>query len=147
VIRFWDTSGLVKLYSAAEPGHAKAINLLHEKHTGALRHQTSMLVLVELTSVLVRRTGRRAVARRAIEQLEHFEQVELTEQHRDLAVQLAMTGATRGADTAIAAQALVVAADARQRVEFISADRDQSRLVSTEAKRRGLRLRTIVLPL
>ena len=65
-----------------------------------------MIASVALVAVLVRETRDRRLAAQAVDLLRGFDQVEFTELHRDLAVRLAFTGRTRGADTAIAAQAL-----------------------------------------
>jgi predicted nucleic acid-binding protein len=56
LIRFWDTSALVKIYSPTEVGHRDAVELLHGRQARALRHTTSMIAAVELVSALVRRT-------------------------------------------------------------------------------------------
>jgi len=144
VIRFWDTSALVKVFHTRETAHARATNLVYGAPKSA-RHMTSMIVSVELVAVLVRVTRDRALAAQAVDVLRGFDQVEFTELHRDLAVRLAFTGRTRGADTAIAAQALTAAA-AAGRLEFVSADREQSKAVESEAKARRLNVRLIVLP-
>jgi hypothetical protein len=104
---------------------------------------TSMIVAVELVAVVVRETRDRRLASQAVELLCGFDQMEFTEAHRDLAVRLAFTGLTRGADTAIAAQALVVPAEAR--LEFVTADQDQSHVIEAESKARRLKVRLIVL--
>jgi predicted nucleic acid-binding protein len=146
LIRFWDTSALTKLSHRAEPGHGQAVSLRDEAEDRSIRHITSMLVVVELASVLTRRTGRRGPATAALEQLAGFEQVEFTAQHRDLAVRLALGGIARGADTAIAAQAIIVAADAEASTEFITSDVAQGKLVQAEGKRRGVAIKTVLLP-
>jgi len=144
VIRFWDTSALVKIFHRREPAHARATNLVYGVRK-SLRHMTSMLASVELAAVIIRETQDRTLAEQAMDLLRSFDQAEFSELHRDLAVRLAFRGRTRGADTAIAAQALAVAA-AGERLEFVTADRDQSGLVESESKTRKLRVRLIVLP-
>lgn len=144
MIRFWDTSALVKVFHHQEPAHDRATNLIY----GApkpVRHMTSMIAAVELLAVVVRETRDRRLAAEAVELLRGFDQMEFTEAHRDLALRLAFTGRGRGADTAIAAQALAVAATG-ERIEFVTADQEQSRVVQTEAKLRRLGVRIIVLP-
>lgn len=145
MIRFWDTSALVKIYSPAEVGHRDALELLHGRQARALRHTTSMIAAVELVSALVRRTGDRTLASAAMRQLEAFSQVEFTAQHRDTAVRLGLSGIARGADTAIAAQVLVVAAASANRTEFLTADAAQARLVRIETKARKLDLALVEL--
>jgi len=144
VIRFWDTSALVKVFHVREAAHARATNLIYGA-AKSTRHMTSMIVSVELVAVLVKETRDRALAAQAVQVLRGFDQVEFTEPHRDLALRLAFTGRTRGADTAIAAQALAAAA-AGGRLEFVSADQEQSRTVESEAKARHLDVRFILLP-
>jgi predicted nucleic acid-binding protein len=117
VIRFWDTSALVKIYSPTEPAHRTAVGLLHGRRARAVRHATSMIAAVELVSAIVRRTGDRELAAAAIGQLDAFSQVEFIARHRDVAIRLASSGIARGADTAIAAQVLEVAAISRTRTQ------------------------------
>jgi len=105
-----------------------------------------MLAGVELVSAIVGRTRDQALATAAIRQLETFSKVEFSERHLDAALRLALFGTTRGADTAIAAQALVVAAAAAERLEFVTADAAQGRLVRKEAARRRLDVAVIDLP-
>jgi predicted nucleic acid-binding protein len=145
VIRFWDTSALVKVYSAAEVGHHEAVRLLHGPRARPLRHATSMLVAVELVSALVRRLGASDLATLALHQLESFSQMEMSERHRDLGTRLARTGIARGPDTAIAAQALVLAAVSGARLEFITADALQARLIRSHAKAHDLDIRVVAL--
>jgi predicted nucleic acid-binding protein len=145
VIRFWDTSALVKVYSSSEAGHRRAVALLHTRRT-RLAHATSMIVAVELVAALVRRTGDRALAEAARAQLDGMSQVEFAVEQRDAALRLAFSGLARGADTAIAAQALVLAGAAAERVEFITADAAQARLVEREAGARRLDLGVVRLP-
>jgi predicted nucleic acid-binding protein len=144
VIRFWDTSALVKVFKSDETAHARAMNLVYGARK-AVRHMTSMLAAVELVAVIVRETRDRRLAAQATDLLKGFDQTEFAELHRDLAIRLAFQGLTRGADTAIAAQALVVAS-AADGLEFVSADKDQLRVVGAEARARRLDLRIIVLP-
>ncbi|MGH7895040.1 MAG: PIN domain-containing protein [Candidatus Binatia bacterium] len=146
MIRFWDTSALVKAYSPREAGHAAAVRALHPR-TREVRHMTSMLVAVELVSALVRRTGDRELGRAVMRQLDAFDQVEFGEAHRELALRLALGGATRCADTAIAAQALLVGVAAAEAMEFLTADIAQARLVRSEARRRAVAMRVVELPI
>jgi predicted nucleic acid-binding protein len=138
LIRFWDTSALVKLYSSTEAGHRDALRMLHGARARPVRQATSMIAAVELVSALVRRTGDAALVEAAARQLEAFSQVEFTARHRDLALRLARSGLARGADTAIAAQVLVVAEASVTSVEFLTADEPQARLVRRDATSRGL---------
>jgi hypothetical protein len=105
-----------------------------------------MIAAVELVSVLVRRTGDAALVGAASRQLEAFSQVEFTARHRDLALRLARSGLARGADTAIAAQVLVVAEASATSVEFLTADEPQARLVQREATARGVDLTVVQFP-
>lgn len=146
MIRFWDTSALVKVYSPTEPGHREVVARLHGRRGRAVRHTTSMIAAVELVTALVRRTGDRALAAAALRQLEAFSQVEFGAQHRDLALRLGLSGGARGADTAIAAQALVLVEAATGPVEFVTADGPQAALVRREARRRALDLQVVELP-
>jgi predicted nucleic acid-binding protein len=143
VIRFWDTSALVKAFNRRESGHARAANLLTAGKS--IHPMTSVIAAVELVAVLVRETRDRRLAEQAVEVLKSFYQLEFGESHRDFSIRLAFLGRTRGADTAIAAQALAVAA-AGERLEFVSADRDQARLIRDEAKDRRWDVRLILLP-
>lgn len=143
MIRFWDTSALVKLFNRHESAHARASNLIYGSGK-AVRQMTSMIVSVELVAVVVRETRDRQLAKQAVELLRGFDQMEFLEAHRDLALRLALAGRARGADTAIAAQALSVAA-VGERLEFVTADRDQSQVIAAETKARHLKLRLIQL--
>jgi predicted nucleic acid-binding protein len=145
VIRFWDTSALVKVYSSSEAGHRRAVGLLHTRRP-RLAHATSMIVAVELVTALVRRTRDRTLAEAALAQLDGMSQVEFGVEHRDAALRLGLQGLTRGADTAIAAQALVLARAATERIEFVTADAAQARLVEREASARSLDLAVVRLP-
>lgn len=145
MIRFWDTSALVKVYSSAEVGHREALRLLHGPRARALRHATSMLVTIELVSAIVRRLGASDLAALALHQLDSFSQMEMTERHRDLGTRLARTGIARGPDTAIAALALILAAASGNRLEFVTADASQARLVRSHAKAHDLDVRVVAL--
>lgn len=147
MIRFWDTSALVKLYSSTEGGHREALKRLHVFPRRPVRHVTSMIAAVELISALARRTRDAALVAAALRQLEAIGQVEFTERHRDVALRLAGSGLARGADTAIAAQALVVAEASGMPVEFLTADEAQSRVVQGEATSRALDITVVRLPL
>jgi predicted nucleic acid-binding protein len=146
LIRFWDTSALVKLYSSAEAGHRDALRMLHGARARRFRHATSMIAAVELASVLTRRTQDPALVDAASRQLAAFGQVEFTARHRDAALRLARTGIARGADTAIGAQVLVVAEASGTSVEFLTADGPQARLVRREAAARRLDVSVVQLP-
>src|SRR5262249_18531080 len=50
LIRFWETSALVKLYSATEAGHRNALRRLHGRKARTARQATSTIALVELLS-------------------------------------------------------------------------------------------------
>lgn len=140
MIRFWDTSALVKVCAASEVGHREAVRLLSGPRARKVRHATSMLVAVELVSVIARRVGDAGLIGRVLRQLEFFSQAELTARHRNLGTRLARLATTRGADTAIAAQALIVAESAPDGFEFVTADRPQATLVRSQAKVRGIAL-------
>jgi hypothetical protein len=105
-----------------------------------------MIVAVELVAALVRRTGDRALAEAALAQLDGMSQAEFAVEQRDVALCLAFGGLARGADTAIAAQALVLAGAAAERVEFLTADAAQAGLVEREAGARRLDLGVVRLP-
>ena len=144
MIRFWDTSALVKVFKSDEPAHARAMNLVYAARK-AVRQTTSMIAAVELVAAIVRETRDRRLAAQATDLLKGFDQVEFGNLHRDLALRLAFMGNTRGADTAIAAQALILTA-AGGRLEFVSADKDQARVVASEARARRFDVRVLVLP-
>jgi predicted nucleic acid-binding protein len=146
VIRFWDTSALVKIYSPTEHGHRDAVKLLHGPRARRVRQATSMIAAVELVSALVRRTRDRELASAAIRQLEAFSQIEFNEHHRNAALRLALSGIARGADSAIAAQVLAVAGAFSGHVDFLTADVPQARLVQREARARRLELGVVILP-
>lgn len=146
MIRFWDTSALVKIYSRAETAHREALRLLHGRRGRVVQQATSMLAAVELVSALVRRTGSGTLASAAMRQLGAFSQVELSARHRDAAMRLALSGIARGADTAIAAQAIVIAGTSVAPLEFLTADSAQARLVRREAKARELDVKVVELP-
>jgi predicted nucleic acid-binding protein len=143
VIRFWDTSALVKIFHRQESAHARATNLIYGAGK-TIRQMTSMIVAVELVAVVVRETRDRPLARQAVDLLRGFDQMEFTEAHRDLAVRLALAGQARGADTAIAAQGLALAA-LGERLEFVTADLEQSRVIGSETRAHRLKLRLILL--
>lgn len=144
MIRFWETSALVKVFKSDESAHARAMSLVYGARK-TVRQTTSMIAAVELVAAIVRETRDRRLAAQATDLLKGFDQLEFGDLHRDLALRPAFLGRTRGADTAIAAQALILAA-AGARLEFVSADKDQARVVESEAKARRLEVRVIVLP-
>jgi len=146
LIRFWDTSALVKLYSPTETGHRDALQRLHGRRTRAVRQTTSMIAVVELVSALARRTANASLVGAASRQLEAFSQVEFTARHRDVALRLAHSGLARGSDTAIAAQALVVADASIAGLEFLTADAAQARLLRREARAQSLQVTVVELP-
>jgi predicted nucleic acid-binding protein len=146
LIRFWDTSALVKLYSTTEAGHREVLRRLHGPRAKAVRQTTSMIAAVELVSALARRTKNAALVDAATRQLETFSQVEFGARHRDLALRLARSGLARGADTAIAAQVLMVAEASVTPVEFLTADEPQARLLQREATARRLEVTVVELP-
>jgi predicted nucleic acid-binding protein len=146
LIRFWDTSALVKLYSPTEAGHREVLRRLHGPRAKAVRQTTSMIAAVELVSALARRTKNAALVDAATRQLETFSQVGFGARHRDLALRLARSGLARGADTAIAAQVLMVAEASVTPVEFLTADEPQARLLQREATARRLEVTVVELP-
>jgi len=146
LIRFWDTSALVKLYSSTEAGHRTALALLHGPRAKTVQQATSMIAAVELVSALARRTADAALVGAACRQLETLSQVEFSARHRDLALRLARSGVARGADTAIAAQVLVVAEASVAPVEFVTADEPQASLVEHEGTARRLGVTVVELP-
>lgn len=105
-----------------------------------------MIVADELVSALARRIRNEALIANAMRQLDAFSQVELTGRHRDVGVRLAIVGSARGADTAIAAQAIMIAAASGERVEFPTVDTAQGRLVRKEATTRRLDIVVVGLP-
>jgi predicted nucleic acid-binding protein len=145
MIRFWDSSALVKSYVRSERDHARSRALLLGRGAQKTRQVTSMLAAVEVVSALARTTRNRALVDAAIQQLESLEQVEFSDVHAHVALALARTGRARGPDTAIAAQAIVVARAANQRLEFVTADRLQSDLVRVAAARERLAIRVVQL--
>jgi hypothetical protein len=50
LIRFWETSALVKLYSATEAGYRNALRRLHGRKARTARQATSAIAAVELLS-------------------------------------------------------------------------------------------------
>ena len=139
MIRFWDTSALVKRYDARESHHLRVLSLLEGSEGRKAKHVTSMLVAVELVAVLARTTKNKQLVASARGQLDAFVQLELNEKSRDLALRIAEGGKSRGADATIVAQMLLVAEAAEAPIQFVTADVEQSRLVS-KAQRKNVQL-------
>jgi predicted nucleic acid-binding protein len=135
---FWDTSALVKCYSALEAGHERAKNLL----LGERGHKGSILLWPEATSAVVRRTApdRRlgdSILRLLKDHLQRFDLMPIDDAQVELAVKLIRRKALRGADAIHLAAALSLARElGKGALRFASSDGDQA----AAAKAEGLKV-------
>ena len=126
MIRFFDSTGLVKALVRQEHGHVQAASLLQESASGKLSFATARIAALEALSKIWRITRDRG----ELQKLErHFDKFAFYELDADyaLARDLVLKAHLKGADAGILAVAVGISRRERILVQFISADQDQLR--------------------
>lgn len=129
-IRFWDTSGLLKIFDAREADHRRARGLWSGPRSRRVEHASSVLVAVEAIRKFYRtvpdEVGQLEDALRSIAL------VALDAAILPIAFELARRSKATGADTAIVACAVAVKRASGKSVELVTADREQATLAAGE---------------
>ena len=130
---YWDTSALMKVYSAAEDQHARAVNLKVAK----VRHLSSAFVGLELQGAICSRLFQdkrhlTAMLEKASEDMKDWTFLAV-DPHLEYAKVFCERYGLRCADALHLASALAVRRDFSPKVRFASADRPQ--LAAAQAER------------
>ena len=143
MIRFFDSTGLVKAMVRQERGHEQAASLLGEPADGQLGFATARIAVLEALSKIWRIT-RSKVELAKLER--HFDKFSFYEVDVDyvLALELIVKMSLKGADAAILAAAAGISRRDRLWVQFVSADPLQ--LKAARRLSRHDRLRVVSLP-
>jgi predicted nucleic acid-binding protein len=142
MLRFFDSTGLVKALVRQEHGHEQAASLLEEPAGSKVSFATARIAMLEALSKIWRITRDRG----ELQKLErHFDKFALYELDADyaLARDLVLKMSLKGEDAGILAVAVGISRRERILVQFISADQDQLRAAGHLARRDKIR----VLPL
>ncbi|GEM_PF-3458334 len=143
MLRYFDSTGLVKALVRQERGHGEAASLLSEPGRKGLSFATARIAALEALSKVWRVTRDRG----ELKKLEcHFDKFALYELDVDyaLARDLVLKMGLKGADAGILAVAAGVSRRERILVQFISADQNQIR--AARALARHDRIRVVSLP-
>jgi predicted nucleic acid-binding protein len=124
MLRFFDSTGLVKALIRQELGHAQAASLLEQPGSEKVSFATARIAALEAISKIWRVTR----DRRELQKLEHhFDKFAFYELDADyaLARDLILKTKLKGADAGILSVAVGISRRERIVVQFISADQDQ----------------------
>jgi len=124
MIRFFDSTGLVKALVRQEHGHKQAASLLEERGSGTLAFATARIAALEALSKIWRITRDRGELHKLEHHFDKFSFYELDADY-ELARELILKSRLKGADAGILSVAVGIARRERVVVQFISADQDQ----------------------
>lgn len=143
MLRFFDSTGLVKALIRQERGHEQAASLLGEPGGKGLSFATARIAALEALSKIWRVTRDRVELRKLERHFEKFAFYELDLDY-ELARELIVKMSLKGADAGILAVAVGVSRRDRILVQFVSADQEQLRAARQLARRD--RIRVVSLP-
>jgi len=143
MLRFFDSTALVKAMFPQERGHDQAASLLGESASPRLSFATARIAVLEALSKVWRITRDRAELRKLEVHFDKFSFYELDVDH-DLARGLILKMDLKGAGAGILAVATGISRRERIWVQFLSADREQIHAARQLA--RHDRLRVVSLP-
>jgi predicted nucleic acid-binding protein len=139
MIRFFDSTGLVKAVVRQEHGHEQAASLLQEPAGGKLSFATARIAALESLSKIWRITRDRAELHKLERHFAKFAFYELDADYA-LARDLILKTGLKGADSGILAVAVGISRRERIVVQFISADQDQLRAARPLARHEKIRV-------
>jgi predicted nucleic acid-binding protein len=143
MLRFFDSTGLVKALIREEQGHRQAASLLEEPAGPKLAFATARIAALEAISKIWRVTRDRVELGKLERHFDKFAFYELDADY-ELARQLILKQQLKGADAGILSAAVGIARRERVVVQFISADQDQ--LHAAHQLSRHDRIRVVSLP-
>jgi len=144
MLRFFDSTGLVKALVREENGHRQAASLLEEAAGPKLSFATARIAALEALSKIWRVTRDRGELGKLERHFDKFAFYELDADY-ELSRELILKSNLKGADAGILAVAVGIARRERLVVQFISADRDQLQAARHLAKRD--KVRVVSLPM
>jgi predicted nucleic acid-binding protein len=143
MLRFFDSTGLVKALVREEQGHRQAASLLEETAGPKLAFATARIAALEAISKIWRVTRDRGELGKLERHFDKFAFYELDADY-ELARQLILKQRLKGADAGILSAAVGIARRERVVVQFISADQEQ--LHAAQQLSRHDRIRVVALP-
>lgn len=143
MLRYFDSTGLVKALVQQEKGHEQAASLLSEPARAGLSFATARIAALEALSKIWRVTQDRGELQKLERHFDKFAFYELDQDH-SLARDLILKMHLKGADAGILAVAAGLARRERIQVQFISADQEQLKAARQLSRRE--RLRVVSLP-
>ncbi|HXG62028.1 MAG TPA: hypothetical protein VNO22_11665 [Planctomycetota bacterium] len=139
MIRFFDSTGLVKALVQEERGHRQAASLLEEPTGLNLGFATARIAALEALSKVWRLAGDAGELRKLERHFEKFAFYELDADY-ELAREIILRTNLKGADAGILAVALGVSRWERVAVQFVSADADPLKAARRLAGKEKLRV-------
>jgi predicted nucleic acid-binding protein len=139
MIRYFDSTGLVKALVREEKGHSQAASLLEESAGRNLSFATARIAALEALSKIWRVTRDRTELGKLERHFDKFSFYELDADY-ELAREFVLKHRLKGADAGILAVAAGIARRERLVVQFISADQDQLHAARQVSKRDKLKV-------
>jgi predicted nucleic acid-binding protein len=139
MLRFFDSTGLVKALVREEHGHKQAASLLEESAGARLAFATARIAALEALSKIWRITGNRGELQKLERHFDKFAFYELDADY-EIARSLIIKARLKGADAGILSVAVGIARRERVVVQFISADQDQLRAARDLSKHDKIRV-------
>jgi len=143
VLRFFDSTGLVKALVREENGHRQAASLLEEPASPRLTFATARVAALESLSKIWRITRNRGEVGKLERHFDKFAFYELDADY-ELARELILKSSLKGVDAGILSVAVGIARRERVVVQFLSADQDQLRAARHHS--RHDKIRVVSLP-
>ena len=139
MLRFFDSTGLVKALVRQEHGHRQAASLLEDPAGPKLAFATARIASLEAISKVWRMTRDRSELRKLERHFDKFAFYELDADY-ELARELILKSRLKGADAGILSVAVGIARRERVLVQFISADQDQLQAARHLSKHEKIRM-------
>lgn len=143
MLRYFDSTGLVKALVRQERGYEQAASLLSEPARVGLNFATARIAALEALSRIWRVCRDRGELQKLERHFDKFAFYELDQDH-SLASDLILRMRLKGAEAGILAVAVGLARRERIQVQFVSADQEQ--LQAARLLARGERIRVVSLP-
>ncbi len=140
MIRFFDSTGIVKAFVPKENGHDQARNLLSEPRGHGLTYATAAICVIESYSKLWRLTRSKREVEKLEDQLKKFDVYDIIDDISRVKTMITKHG-LKGADSAILSAAIFLHQTSREVVQLVSSDKDLLKAASSE------KLRIIPLPM
>lgn len=139
MLRFFDSTGLVKALVREERGHRQAASLLEDPAGPRLTFATARIAALEAVSKIRRVTRDRGELGKLERHFNKFAFYELDADY-ELARELILKERLKGADAGILSIAVGIARRERVVVQFISADQDQLHAARNLSRRDKIRV-------